>query len=119
MNKKSWGLIVVALVLGGLYIIYVTHWFKPKVIQISYTRRAGMLQFSLGEPFELTSVKVFSVTALQSNKYALPAWQLIADSKSQPVRTFSYGQVVPGMKPIVSNARPDPLEPGTTYRLVA
>jgi hypothetical protein len=118
MNKKSWVLIVIALVLGGLYVIYFSNWFKPKIIQISYTRRSGITQFSLGNPYELTSVKVFSVSALQSNKYALPVWQLKSESKSDPVRNFFYGRTIPGMEPIVSNARPDPLEPGVTYRIV-
>ncbi|HEY2083585.1 MAG TPA: hypothetical protein VGI88_12445, partial [Verrucomicrobiae bacterium] len=50
--------------------------------------------------------------------YALPAWELKSDSNSVPTKLFSYGDRIHGMKPIVSNARPDPLIPGETYRLI-
>jgi hypothetical protein len=57
------------------------------------------------------------VSALESNKYALPAWELKSDSNSAPIKMFSYGERIRGMQPIVSNSRPEPLDPGATYRL--
>lgn len=117
MNKKSWFLILVAVALGVCYVIYFTDWFRPKLIHVSYTKRTGHIQFALGQPYELTSVKVVSVSALQSNKYALPVWELKSDSNSVPIKMFSYGQYIRGMKPAAEHARAEPLEPGTIYRL--
>ena len=118
MNKKSWFLIALAIVLGAVYIIHFSNWFKPKVMMISHNERFGEVNFNLGNPYRLTDVKVVSVSALASNKYALPAWELKSDSNSAPIKLFSYGERIHGMKPIVSNARPDPLIPGETYRLI-
>lgn len=117
MNKKSWSLVTVAVVLGLCYVIYFTDWFKPKLIHISYTKRTGHVQFALGQAYQLTSIKVIPVLALESNKYALPVWELKSDSNSVPTKLFSYGQRIRGMKPAVANERPEPLEAGTVYRL--
>jgi hypothetical protein len=117
MNKKSWILVALAIVLGAIYIIHFSNWFKPKVILISHDERFGRINFSLGTAYQLTDVKVISVSALASNKYAFPAWELKSDSNSAPIKIFSYGQRIRGMKPVVDNARPDPLVPGETYRL--
>jgi len=118
MNKKTWILVAVAIVLGAVYIIHFSNWFKPKVLAIAHNGRFGRVNFTLGTPFQLTSLKVVSVSALESNKYALPVWELKSDSNSVPVKMFSYGERIRGMKPAVDNAKPDPLEPGTTYRLI-
>jgi hypothetical protein len=117
MNKKSWILVVVAVALGAIYIIHFSSWFKPKALLIAHNERFGHVNFTLGDPYRLTSIKVVSVSALESNKYALPAWELKSDSNSVPIKLFSYGERIRGMKPIVSNARPEPLVPGETYRL--
>jgi hypothetical protein len=117
MNKKSWALVSAALVLGIVYVIYFTSLFKPKVMLIAHNERFGRVNFNLGYPYRLTSLKVVSVSALESNKYALPAWELKSDSNSVPIKMFSYGERIRGMQPIVSNARPEPLDPGATYRL--
>jgi hypothetical protein len=118
MNKKSWILVAFAIVLGAFYIIHFTNWFKPKVILISHNERFGRINFSLGYPCQLTSVKVVSVSALQSNKYALPVWELKAESNSAPTKMFSYGERIRDMRPVVDNARPEPLTPGEKYRLI-
>src|SRR5579862_9425175 len=113
MNKKSWYLIAIAIVLGVVYVIHFSGWFKPKLIVISSTKRLGYVQFSLGDFYNLTSVKVVPISALESNKYALPVWELKSQSSSAPTKFFSYGGSIPGMEPIVSNARPDPLQHGS------
>jgi hypothetical protein len=118
MNKKSWILIAIAIVLGVVYIIHFSSWFKPKVILISHNERFGEINFNLGNLYRLTDIKVVSVSALASNKYALPAWELKSDSNSAPIKLFSYGDRIRGMKPVVSNARPEPLVAGETYRLI-
>jgi len=117
MNKKSWILIAVAIVLGAVYIIHFSNWFKPKAMAIAHNGRFGRINFSLGNPFQLTAVKVVSVSAFESNKYALPVWELKSDSNSVPVKLFSYGERIRGMKPAIATAVPEPLVPGTTYRI--
>ena len=117
MNKKNWILIGIVIVLGAVYIIHFSNWFKPKVMAIAHNGRFGGVNFTLGNPFRLTSLKVVSVTALQSNKYALPIWELKSDSNSVPTKLFAYGERIRGMKPLVSNDRPEPLQSGVAYRL--
>jgi hypothetical protein len=117
MNKKSWFLIFVAAALGVCYVVFFTNWFRSKTILIADNERFGGVRFSLSQACKLTSVKVISVTALQSNKYALPVWELKSDSNSTPIKFFSYGQRIQGMKPAVTNTRPETLEHGTVYRL--
>ena len=117
MNKKTWVLVAVAIVLGIVYVIHFSNWFKPKVILISHNERFGRVNFSLGTAYQLTSLKVVSVSELASNKYASPVWELKSDSNSVPTKIFFYGQRIRGMKPSVSNARPEPLVAGEAYRL--
>ncbi len=117
MNKKTWVLVAVAIVLGIVYVIHFSNWFKPKVLFVSHDERFGRINFILGNSYQLTALKVVSVSALSSNKYALPVWELKSDSNSVPIKVFSYGERVRGMKPIVSNARPDPLVAGEAYRI--
>jgi hypothetical protein len=117
MNKKTWILVALAIVLGAVYIIHFSNWFKPKVMAIAHNGRFGQINFTLGNPYQLTALKVVSVSALESNKYALPTWELKSDSNSVPTKMFSYGDRIRGMKPAVDNVRAEPLEPGTTYRI--
>jgi len=117
MNKKTWVLIATAIVLGIVYVIHFSTWFKPKVMLVSHNERFGRVNFSLGTAYQLTSLKVVSVSALASNKYALPVWELKSDSNSVPIKFFFYGQRIRGMKPAVNNARPEPLVAGEAYRL--
>jgi len=117
MNKKTRILIAIAIVLGAVYIIHFSNWFKPKVMTIAHNDRFGHVNFTLENPYRLTALKVVSVSELESNKYASPVWELKSDSNSVPVKMFSYGDRIRGMKPAIDNAKPDPLEPGTTYRL--
>jgi hypothetical protein len=117
MNKKNWILIGIAIVLGAVYIIHFSNWFKPKVMAIAHNGRFGQISFTLGDSFKLTSLKVVSVSALESNKYALPMWELKSDSNSVPVKLFGYGERIRGMKPAIATAQAEPLVAGTTYRI--
>jgi hypothetical protein len=74
--------------------------------------------FALNDDFRLTSVKVIPFTGDKFDPMGLPAWQLISDSNSVPTRAFRYGQNIPGMKPKLKDTKPDPLQPGVTYRLL-
>lgn len=117
MNKKTWVLIAFAVALGALYLIFFSNWFRPKVMSIAHNQRFGRVNFTLGYPYRLTSLKVVSLSGFQTNKYILPAWELKSDSNSAPVKIFSYGQRINGMKPAISNTRAEALVPGETYRL--
>jgi hypothetical protein len=117
MNKKSWFLIAFAIVLGAVYIIHFSSWFKPKVMAIAHNARLGHINFTLGSAFQLTSIKVVSLSAFESNKYVLPAWELKSDSNSVPVKLFSYGDSIKGMKPAIAGSQAQPLVAGTTYRI--
>jgi len=118
MNKKSWILVAAAVVLGAVYIIHFSNWFKPKVMTIAHNGRFGSINFTLDNPHRLTALRVVSVSELQSNKYALPVWSLKSDSNSVPIKLFSYGDRIRGMKPEVAGTQPEPLIAGTTYRLI-
>ena len=117
MNKKNWVLIGIVIVLGAVYVFHFSNWFKPKVMAIAHNGRFGQINFTLGNSFNLTSIKVVSVSAWESNKYALPMWELKSDSNSVPVKLFSYGERIRGMKPAIATAQPEPLVAGTTYRI--
>lgn len=117
MTKKNWALIGIVIVLGVLYVIYFTNWFRSKTMLIGDMERFGRVEFSFNQSYPLTHVKVVSVSELESNKYALPVWELKSESNSIPVRAFRYGQWIRGMQPAVKGTRPEPLEHGSKYRL--
>lgn len=119
MNKKSWFLVTVAVALCVCYVIFFTNWFRSKtaILIADNERFGGLVSFTFAQPCQLTYLKVVSVSALQSNKYALPVWELKSDSNSIPTKFFRYGQNIRGMKPAVANTRAEPLEHGTAYRL--
>jgi len=127
MNKKNHALIAITLVLAGVYVIYFTDWLKPKIIQITSTSRplrtngtgpaTDRLIFGLDDSYSLTEVKVVPLAELQTNKLAQPVWHLVSDSGSDDVKLFFYGEQIGGMDPALESSRPEPLQPGVTYRL--
>jgi len=128
MTKKNWLLIAVAVALAAVYVVFFTAWFKPATVQIFHTNRtlrgryhrAGAMPgliFGLNRQLHLTDIKVVMLSALQTNKNALPFWHLVSDSNSVPVKSFFYGQPIRGLKPAVAGVRPQPLETNVTYRL--
>lgn len=38
--------------------------------------------------------------------------------RPEPVKSFRYGAILPGMQPDAATAQPEPLDPDTTYSLV-
>jgi hypothetical protein len=128
MTKKNWLLIAFALALGVVYVRYFTGWFRPQPIQIAHTSRnlrarnlppgaAPPLTFGLNRQCQLTEIKVVPLAAGQTNQDRLPVWHLISDSNSVPVKVFSYGQGIRGMRPAVIGSRAQPLETNVAYRL--
>ena len=129
MAKKQWVLLVILPVLACVYVYYFTDWFKPKIIQISYTERSSPSrvpsQSSLptilfgfgGQRYQLSEVKVVPLATWQTNQSTAAVWHLISSSRSAPVELFRYGQNLRGMKSAVPGARPEPLESNVIYRI--
>jgi len=130
MLKQKWVLIAIALLLAGFYVYHFSNWFKPKIIPVSYTERtfASRIPSRPGPPtilfgfggqrYQLTEVEVVQLAAWQTNHAVLPAWHLIATSKSAPMEFFRYGQNLPDMKPAIPGAHPESLASNVTYRLL-
>lgn len=120
--------------LGVLYIIFFTDLFRKQTIQIVPTFRPGRasaiprspdsppvypISFRLNKRYKLTSIKVVNTAAHATNKYAPPLWHMVSDSNSVPVNTIVYGvPKIPGMRPSVPRAKPQPLEAGVQYTLL-
>jgi hypothetical protein len=132
MTKKNWLMMILLMVLVGVYIFYFTDWFKPKIIHISHTSRAFErrptinagatpalvpVTFSLEPPCRPTEIEVFPLAAWQTNQNILPTWHLIYASNAPPIKIFTYGQHLRGLKPEVPGTRAEPLQPNVTYRL--
>ena len=128
MTKKPILLISVAVALAACYLYYFTDWINPPVIQILPQLRPPrnparnpssvyQVSFNLDGKYKLTSVKVIPIQALETNKNALPIWNLTTSSNSVPQKGFFYGLAIPGMKPAIANARPQRLQPEVAYRL--
>ena len=130
-------LIAAALVLGGFSLYLNQDWFGGDSIQIHHRSRPASpglfrrkkvavstgdsainpIVFGFEHKLKLTSVQVFSVSDIATNKYPHPVWHLVSDSNSVPIRDFSYGDAIPGMRPAVQGATADHLEPDVNYRL--
>lgn len=133
-KSKVISVLLLLLGLGALSFYLNRDSFAPDTIQISHrvspwlkSGRPGAKRVNdLGDPvtftlnsfYRLTSVKVVSAAELATNKYAHPVWHLVSESNSAPVSVLIYGAYVKGMHPSVKGARPDPLTPGTDYRLL-
>jgi hypothetical protein len=129
MTKKNWFLIIALLVLSTVYACCFTDWFKTKVIVIRHTSRmirqrpgdspdTVPVLFGLNNLYRLTEIKVVPLLAWQTNQNSMPVWHLISDSNSVPIKGFSYGQRIKGMRPALPGTQPEPLEPAVTYHLI-
>jgi hypothetical protein len=136
MTRKQWLLVALAVLLGGVSIYLNVDWFAKDDIQI-YSRsrpaRGGFFRrgkrpdtpaavnpvaFEFGRKLKLTSLKVIPIYEIETNKYPQPIWALVSDSNSVPTKELMYGMRIPGMRPTVKGATPDPLVPGVKYRLL-
>jgi hypothetical protein len=130
-------LIALVVVLGGISVYLNRDWFAGDNIHISHrslpprpglfkrkrpapadTSPSNPVTFGFDRKLKLTSVQVFVLSAIDTNKYALPIWHLISESNSVPTRDLTYGVPIKGMHPKVPNATPDELQPGEKYRLM-
>jgi len=132
MTKKNWLLMVALIALAGVYVFYFTNWFKPKIIHISHTSRAFRprsagkarvnpdlvpITFGLEPQCQPTEIVVVPLAAWQTNQNTLPVWHLVASTNGTPIKMFTYGQRLRGLKPEVAGGHAQPLEPNVTYRL--
>jgi hypothetical protein len=136
MTRKQWTLIIVAVLLAGFSLYLNRDWFSKDGIHINHRSRpvrtmfsrrnkrvddvfaaVNPVTFAFDRKLKLKSLKVIPVSAIETNKYPHPIWQLLSDSNSVPIKDFAYGSPIQGMKPAVKGALPDPLEPGVKYRL--
>jgi hypothetical protein len=126
MRRKEFIWFGVLLLVGGIYVHFFTHWFEKPAIVIIPSFRPGrraddttyQIFFTLNGDYKLTSVKVIPFQDDKFNPLTAPVWNLVSDSNSVPTRAFRYGQGIRGMKPALKGVRPDPLTPGTVYRLI-
>jgi hypothetical protein len=121
--------LVVLLVLGGMCIylnrdlfakpgIHIYHRINNRTAAPGQRGGSGTMVFGFDRPYSLTSIKVFSIPEMQTNKWAHPLWELMSESNSIPVRGFQYGATLKGMHPKIQGAQPEPLQPGIKYRLI-
>lgn len=134
MTKKIWLLIALATVLGGFSLYLNKDSFAKDNIQIMHRSRPARfgnrrprgqgeaaiepLVFAFDRNVKLTCLKVIPFSAIETNKYPQPIWHLISDSNSAPVKDFTYGMQIRGMRPAVKGLAPEPLQPGVKYRLL-
>jgi len=116
MEKKTWTLIGVALVLGTVYVLR-SDWRRPRPIQINVVSRPtapDVIMFGLDQDWKLTGVRVAPL-AEASNAHPKLSWQLESKSGSEPTRGFIYGDDIPGMRRPGGAATT--LVPGVPYQL--
>ena len=128
MTKKNIFIIIFVLALGGLSLYINRDRFGGQPIQLSHrllrsrpgagTAAAEPIIFLLDREVELTSLKVISLTALETNKNAIPIWHLVSDSTSFHLKEFYYGRRIEGMEPALKGSQPSPLQPGISYRVL-
>jgi len=139
MSKKQLGLILLAVVIGGLWLYLYSDWFMRQRIQIhtrllpptlarlqkrlpasvlGKTPGAAPMMFEWDRMLKLTDVEVIPLSALQTNQYASDVWHLVSDSNSPPTRGLIYGESVPGMRPATKGLEPESLVEGEKYRFV-
>lgn len=134
MTRKHLAMIGGVVLLGGLALYVNRDLFAKEQIQIYHRtsdrgpmmRRvrgmdvgtANIVMFGFDRKIQLTELRVVPVSALETNKYAHPIWEMVSESNSIPTKGFAYGMYLPGMHPKVKGARPDPLQPGVKYRLI-
>jgi len=135
LSRKEIFLVVLVLLLGGLYVVFFSDWFKPRFIRIEHTvssregwagsnrvaavsEGAGNITFALHKPYKLTAVRVVPLAEIQTNKYAHPVWHLVSKEGSVPADGFAYGFTVQGMSSAIAGVEPEPLKPGVEYRLL-
>ncbi|HEY3862972.1 MAG TPA: hypothetical protein VGO59_13905 [Verrucomicrobiae bacterium] len=127
MNKRTVWLVCAALVLAGAYMRYFIDWHKRAEIQIfcEKSRRAILrgnenpnLVFHFAKAYPVTSIEVVDADDARTNKYPHALWHMVAAKDPVATTSFAYGASIPGMKPEIATATPEPLQSDTRYSLV-
>ena len=137
MDKKQISLLALAVILIGAVIYLSRDWFADSNIQIGSTIRQNPLteeqkkrfgpalkdipytvSFFFDRQHQLESVKVVNLREFETNRYAHPLWSLQATTNARPVKTFTYGVPLRGMRTEVAGDKAEALQPGMTYRLI-
>jgi len=127
MNKRTAFLVCAALVLAGAYLAFFIDWHSRPKIQIfmEKSRRSILggnetpnVIFRFTNAYPLTSIEVVEAEDARTNKYPHALWHLVAANAPVPTTSFGYGTDIPGMKPEVSTAVPEPLDSDTQYFLL-
>ena len=134
MTPKAKFLLACAGVLGIAYVIFFTDLFRKETIQIITQVRPGRasaiprpidsapvypVSFRLNKRYRFKSIKVVKAGEYATNKHTAPLWHMVSDSNSAPQNTIVYGiSKIPGMRPAVVRAKPQPLEAGVEYTLL-
>jgi hypothetical protein len=127
MNKRTVLLVCAALALAGAYIVFFMDWHKRPKIQIfmEKSRRSLLggsedpaIFFHFTNAYPLTSIEVVEADDARTNKYPHALWHVVAADAPVPTTSFSYGAAIPGMKPEISTADPEPLDSDTEYLLL-
>jgi hypothetical protein len=120
-------LVCAALALAGAYIVFFMDWHKRPKIQIfmEKSRRSLLggsedpaIFFHFTNAYPLTSIEVVEADDARTNKYPHALWHVVAADAPVPTTSFSYGAAIPGMKPEISTADPEPLDSDTEYLLL-
>jgi len=127
MDKKSTPLVVVLLALVLVYVIFFTDWFKPHRMTLFYSTRQiehfraradlPYILFGLGGTYRLTEVKVVPLDDFEKDPAAPALWHLTSQSNSVPIKMFTYGEHIHGMKPDFAGDAPQNLQTNEIYRL--
>ncbi len=132
MTTKQWVLAGLVLLLGGISLYLNRDWFGREEIHIIHRSSPRPLPpgrsqpapspsspvlFGFNQKLRLVELKVFPLHEAETNKYAHAIWHLVSDSNSVPVKSFTYGSRVPGMRPAAKGTQAEPLQPWTDYRL--
>jgi hypothetical protein len=136
--KKKPLLVTLALVaLAGLAAYMMMDWLRPAPIQVeclirraqpsrrpqpaaeSASGRPGYnVSFAFNRKVALTAIRVYPLQEALTNKHPHAIWNLQSVSNAVPTKSLVYGGWVRGMQPVVKGAMADPLEAGSSYRLV-
>jgi hypothetical protein len=133
MTRKVWMLTGLAVLLGGGSLYLNKDWFAKDNIHIYDRSRLPSVArfrpktadqsdicpivFGFDRRLKLTQLKIVPLNDIATNKFPQPVWHLVSDSNSAPIKAFTYGMRIPGMRPAIKGAAPDPLLPGAKYRL--
>jgi hypothetical protein len=132
MTTKNWMLVALTALLGCLSLYLNRDWFAGNNIQLMHRSRPARgafrrprsdnplidpISFWFDRKVRLTSLKVIPVWDIETNKFPQPIWSLVSDSNSLPIKEFTYGMRIQGMRPTYKGSAPEPLEPGVKYRM--